>query len=219
MSPCDFAHSAAYASAKVFFGALLKPYFRVRVIGAENLPREGGLLVAANHASYADPLVLGAFLRRRLWFIMAEEQFRKPVVHLFSRLMDVIPVKAGAAFQLGPIRRALGLLKAGKVVAIFPEGRRSASGKLLPGQPGLGLLAGRAGVPILPVAITGTREAYPVGQRFPRPGKVRLYVGKPLTDLARLSPEELAERVMEAIADLLETHGHADYLDEAHAGA
>jgi 1-acyl-sn-glycerol-3-phosphate acyltransferase len=69
------------------------------------------------------------------------------------------------------------------------------------------------------VAITGTREAYPVGQRFPRPGKVRLYVGKPLTDLARLSPEELAERVMEAIADLLETHGHADYLDRAHAGA
>jgi 1-acyl-sn-glycerol-3-phosphate acyltransferase len=210
--------AAAYTTAKGAFGALLRPYFRVRVIGGENLPAEGGVLVAANHASFADPLVLGAFLRRRLWFIMAEEQYRKPVVHLFSRLMDVIPVQSGAAFQLAPIKKALSLLKGGRVVAIFPEGRRSGTGKLLPGQPGLGLLAARAQVPILPVAIAGMREAYPVGQKIPKPGRVTLYVGKPLTELSRLKPEDLSARVMNALADLLESNGHGDYLEASPAG-
>ncbi len=92
------------------------------------MPARGGFLLAANHFSFADPVILGSMLPRRLWFVMAEDQFEKPLLKSFSRLMDVIPVQAGAAFRLGPIRKCLSVLKAGRVVAIFPEGRRSSEG-------------------------------------------------------------------------------------------
>lgn len=212
-----FTKKISYLFAKVVFGGLALVYFRVGVRDGKNIPKEGGFLLAANHFSFVDPLILGAFLRRRLWFIMAEDQFEKPIVHAFSRLMDVIPVKAGAAFKLAPIRKALKLLKQDHAVAIFPEGQRSSTGRLLPPQPGLGVLATRGNVPVIPVAIAGTREVYPVGRRFPRPGRVTLYVGEPLEDLAGLDPEEIGQRAMAAIADLLRAHGHSDYVDEPEA--
>jgi 1-acyl-sn-glycerol-3-phosphate acyltransferase len=190
----------------------LVPFFRVRVVGRDNVPRRGGLLLAANHFSFVDPLVLGTFLPRRLWFVMAEDQFKKPVNHAFGRLMDVIPIKAGAAFKLAPIRKCLTLLKHGRSVAIFPEGQRSKTGSLLPAMPGLGVLAARSGAPILPVAIAGTREAYPVGQKFPRPGKVTLFVGQALKPAAGTPADEIAQKAMAAIADLLRSNGHGDYL-------
>jgi 1-acyl-sn-glycerol-3-phosphate acyltransferase len=77
----------------------------------------------------------------------------------------------------------------------------------------VGVLAARAGVPILPVAIVGTREAYPAGRLFPRPGKVILFVGEALSGLEGLPPEAVAQRAMEAIAALLITNGHPDYVE------
>jgi 1-acyl-sn-glycerol-3-phosphate acyltransferase len=208
----------SYACAKALSYPLMLLYFRVRVRGGARLPRKGGFLLAANHFSFVDPLILGAMLPRRLWFVMAEDQFDKPGVHLFSRLMDVIPVQAGAAFKLGPIRKCLSVLRGGRVVAIFPEGRRSPTGRILPPMPGVGVLAGRAGVPVIPVAIGGTREAYPPGRRFPRPGKVTLVVGEPLTGLDALSPEEVARRAMDAIAGLLVANGYSDYVEATPCG-
>ncbi len=204
----------SYAFAKAVLYPLLLLYFRVAVRGRANVPRRGGFLLAANHFSFVDPLVLGSMLPRRFWFVMAEDQFDRPGVHLFSRLMDVIPVQAGAAFRIGPIRKCLSVLRSGHAVAIFPEGRRSQTGRLLPPMPGVGVLAGRAGVPVIPVAIAGTREAYPPGRRFPRPGKVTLIVGEPLAGLEALSPEEVAQRAMDAIADLLVANGFSDYVEE-----
>jgi 1-acyl-sn-glycerol-3-phosphate acyltransferase len=209
----------SYALSKVFFGTLLGIYFRVRVRGRKNIPKDGGFLLAANHFSFADPLILGAFLPRRLWFVMAEDQFARPVVHHFSRLMDVIPVRTGAAFQLSAVKKVLHRLRRGHGVAIFPEGRRSQTGKLLPPLPGVGVFASRGGVPVVPVAIVGTREAYPVGCAIPRPKRVTLYVGEPLKGLGSLAPEAIAQRVMEAVAELLRRNGHADYVDGAAGSA
>jgi 1-acyl-sn-glycerol-3-phosphate acyltransferase len=205
----------SYACAKAILYPILLVYFRVRVVGRKRLPRRGGFLLAANHFSFVDPLVLGCMLPRRLWFVMAEDQFERPGLKSFSRLMDVIPIKAGAAFRLGPIRKCLSVLKRGHVVAIFPEGRRSQTGRLLPPMPGVGVLAGRAGTPVIPVAIAGTREAYPPGRRLPRPSKVTLIVGEPILGLEASSPEEVAGRAMDAIAKLLVTNGYGDYVETA----
>ena len=203
----------SYLMAKAIMYPVLRLYFRVAVSGRERMPRKGGFLLAANHCSFSDPVILGTMLPRRLWFVMAEDQFRKPLLRGFSRLMDVIPVKAGAAFRLGPIRKCLTVLKRGHVVAIFPEGRRSPTGTLLPPMPGVGVLAARAGVPVIPVAIAGTREAYPIGRRFPRPGKVSLFVGEALSDLEGRSPDAVAQKAMDAIASLLVENGFGDYVE------
>ena len=202
----------SYLGSKALFSTVMWPYFRVRVVGRGHVPREGAFILAANHFSFADPLILGAFLPRRLWFVMAEDQFEKPVVHGWSRLMDVIPMKAGAAFQISAVRKVLGRLKRGHGVAIFPEGQRSSTGGLLPAQPGIGVFASRGRVPIVPVAIVGTREVYPVGRRFPRPGRVTLFIGAPLTDVGD-DPQTVADRAMGAIAGLLRENGHPDYVE------
>lgn len=204
--------AVSYVFAKVLFTLLFFPYFRVTVRHGGRVPRRGGFLLAANHFSYVDPLILGCFMPRRLWFVMAEDQFEKPILHAFSRMMDVVPVKAGAAFRLAPIRKCLTLLKHGSAVAIFPEGQRSTTGTLLPPQPGLGVLATRSRVPVLPVAIVGTREAFPVGTAFPRPLKVSIFVGEPIHFEASVAPEAITAKAMEAIAALLKEHGFADYL-------
>ena len=204
--------TVSYAFAKVGFTALFLPYFRVEVAGRRNLPRRGGFLLAANHFSYVDPLLLGCFLGRRLWFVMAEDQFEKPIVHGFGRLMDVVPMKTGAAFQMGGVKKILTLLKHGRGVAIFPEGQRSKTGGMLPPQSGVGVFAARARVPVVPAAIVGTREAYPPSSAFPRPGKVKIYVGEPMRFGEKTTPEEIASGVMEAIAALLREHGYEDYI-------
>lgn len=202
----------SYLGSKALFMTLLWPYFRVKVIGRGNLPRSGAFILAANHFSFVDPLLLGAFLPRRLWFVMAGDQFERPIVHGWSRLMDVIPVQAGAAFQLAPVRKVLERLRKGDGVAIFPEGRRSTTGGLLPAQPGIGVFSGRAKVPIVPVAIVGTRETYPVGTRFPRPGRVTLFVGQAFSDF-ETDAQGVADRTMRAIADLLRENGYQDYVE------
>jgi 1-acyl-sn-glycerol-3-phosphate acyltransferase len=211
----SFLKTLSYLFAKAVCYPILLLYFRVTVRGRKNMPARGGFLLAANHFSFADPVILGSMLPRRLWFVMAEDQFEKPIIRSFSRLMDVIPVKAGASFRLGPIRKCLSVLKNGRVVAIFPEGRRSPKGTLLPPMPGVGVLASRAGVPVVPVAIVGTREAYPPGRIFPRPGKVTLLVGEPLAHLASVSPDEVAQKAMDAIAALLVAHGYEDYVESS----
>lgn len=204
--------TAAYWLAKTLVGSLLFPYFRISRKGLERVPGNGGILVAANHVSYADPLVLGISLPRRLRFIMAADQFEKPAMHLFSSLMDVIPIRRDGSADMGPIRRALRLLKEGQAVAIFPEGQRSRTGTLLPPAAGLGLLAVKAGVPVLPVAIVGTREAYPPGCHFPRPRKVRIIVGEPLTFPRGAGAAEVAQKTWDAIAALFKAEGREDYL-------
>jgi len=202
----------SYAAAKTLCTVLFLPYFRVAVDGSEHLPRKGAFLLAANHFSYVDPLLLGTFLRRRLWFVMAEDQFEKPVIHAFSRLMDVVPMKTGAAFQLGGVKKVLTLLRHGRGVAIFPEGERSRTGGMLAPQPGVGVFAARSRVPVVPAAIVGTREAYPPGTAFPRPRKVRLFRGEPIRFDERTPPEEIAGRAMEAVAALLRNNGYENYV-------
>ncbi len=204
----------SYAAAKTALGGLLVPYFRLSVRGREKIPRDGGLVFAANHFSFADPPLLGIAMPRRIWFVMSGEMFRKATFYLFSRLMDVIPVAAGQPFQTAAMRKILRVLKDGHCVGIFPEGQRSRTGQLLPAQRGVGVFAQRAGVPVVPVAIAGTREAFPAGVWFPRPRKVRVFVGDPIPPFAGGTPDLLAEKVRGAIAALLQEHGCGDYVGE-----
>ncbi|ACX52265.1 1-acyl-sn-glycerol-3-phosphate acyltransferase [Ammonifex degensii KC4] len=140
-----------------------------RVEGLEHFPREGPVIVAANHQSYLDPVALGCALPRRVYYMAKEELFHIPVLRTLIRWLGAFPVKR-EEMDRRALRTALNLLARGQVVGIFPEGTRSREGKLLPLQPGAALLALKSGAPVVPVALTGTRGWW---------GRVRVKIGRP----------------------------------------
>lgn len=153
-----------------------------KVEGRERVPRTGGLLVAANHLSYADPPAVGLAMPRRCWFMGKDAIFAIPVVAQLSRLHLAFPLRVDAAVDREAMRRVETLLRAGEAVCIYPEGHVSLTGELLPLQPGAALMAIRAGAPILPTALIGTGRAIRPPRCLPGfvPGGVRVRFGGPI---------------------------------------
>jgi 1-acyl-sn-glycerol-3-phosphate acyltransferase len=144
---------------------LLRVLFRVRVTGLEHLPSEGPVLVAGNHTGFLDGPVVFILLPRPSAFLVKSELYDSP----FKRVLEFarqIPVRRGSPDRTA-LRRALGVLRAGGVLGVFPEGTRG-EGRLESVQHGIGYLALRAGCPVVPVVCVGTAEALPKGRRLPR---------------------------------------------------
>ncbi len=156
--------------------ALLRPFFCFRVEGIERFP-PGAAVLVANHPSALDPLFLAAAVPERMLFLAAAEFFALPAVGWAMRTYGCIPVRRGEV-DPAAVRGALLALAAGRKVAVFPEGRISPEPAR--GQRGAALLASRAGVPMVPVAIVGTGRVFPLGAWFPRPGRVVVRIGPPL---------------------------------------
>jgi 1-acyl-sn-glycerol-3-phosphate acyltransferase len=157
---------------------------RVRVEGLRDVPREGPMIVIANHISNLDPPLVAGWLapalRRRPHLLAKDVLFVGPV-GLFLRSIGVIPVKVGGS-DIEAYRKARTLLDAGSVVVIFPEGTRSADGILGEPKPGVALLASRTGVPILPVGVSNTDRLLGRGRLIPRFGtRVTVRFGAPFT--------------------------------------
>jgi len=150
-------------------GRLLAYICQTKVIGAENLPPKGPVLITANHKSYLDPPLIAWALKKRIIFFMAKEELFKGFLGiLIKHWGNAFPVKRGHGDKKA-ILTALKLLKNNKALCIFPEGTRAKNTEFLPPKLGAGLLALKAKVPILPVLIWGTNE---------RPPKVTIVIGK-----------------------------------------
>ena len=166
----------------MFFGLMFRLLFRLRVSGVENVPA-GGAIIAPNHQSFFDiPLVamVLALHGRRTYFMAKSELFRNPVFAWIIRNLLAFPVRRGAPDRMA-IRYAIERLKQGELVVIFPEGTRSKTGQLKEAEAGLSLIAARAGVPVVPVGIGGTRLMFSKEQFFPR---VTICFGTPIADPA-----------------------------------
>ena len=139
-----------------------------RVRGVENVPDEGGALIAANHLSHLDPPVVGSAMPRRTYYFAAAYLFKNPVFGFLIRKCYAFPVRRGAADRAA-LKAAIELLEAGELLTMFPEGTRSRTGELGEFDLGAALAASRAGVPIVPCAISGTNLALPRdGKRITR---------------------------------------------------
>lgn len=160
----------------------LRLYCRFRVEG--ELP-QGAYVVAANHASFFDPIVLGAAVPRRVVFLMTEVVYRSRTMGWFYRWNRAIPLSTRFPNRES-MRVARQALKQGRAVGIYPEGGISRDGKPLLGSPGAVSLVLNEGVPIVPVGLVGTHGLFPPGAVFPRPRRVTVRFGKPIT------PAELA---------------------------
>jgi 1-acyl-sn-glycerol-3-phosphate acyltransferase len=158
---------------------LPRAYFHLRVEGAVRVPAAGPCIIAANHTSYVDPIVLWMACPRHVSFIVDREQYRRPLVNWVAARTGAIPVENNPR-DLGSLRRALLALRQGAVLGIFPEGGRSEDGRLKAGKPGAVLLALRAGVPLLPAGIVGAFAAYSRHHLLPRPKPILVRFGEPL---------------------------------------
>jgi len=159
--------------------ALPRRYFSLQAEEPWHVPASGPCVIAANHASYVDPVALWIACPRHVRFIVDRGQYRRPLVHWVASRTGAIPVENDPR-DLGSLRRALGALRENAVLGIFPEGGRSEDGSLKPGRPGAALLALRAGVPLVPAGIAGAYAAYPRHRLLPRPGRITVRFGAPV---------------------------------------
>ncbi|SDD38373.1 lysophospholipid acyltransferase family protein [Sporomusa acidovorans] len=192
-----------YELLRILFTTLFSIVFRWQIIGAENIP-PGGVIIAANHISLWDPPVIGSALSRRIHFMAKEELFTNRIFSWIITKLGAFPVKRGTADRTA-IRTALTILEKGAVLGIFPEGTRSKNGKLGNPEPGLALLALKAGVPIIPTAVIGTNKVFSNGCLLPR---FKVIFGNPIilsrSETVKESMEAMSSKVMTEIGNLLE---------------
>ena len=207
---------------------LIRGLFRLRVRGAERLPSFGPFVIAPNHVSYLDVLIVAAALswsrsRQTYWAGDAQRFFPHPLGRVFCRAVHLFPVDAmhpGAA--LDTARR---VLQAGNILVWFPEGWRSPDGRLQHFLPGIGQLLMRSGAPASPAYISGTFEALPRGQRIPRLHRLTITFGKPAPVASLLSAgtgpteeERIADGLRQRLTALIEPSAEEPKLAAGDAG-
>jgi 1-acyl-sn-glycerol-3-phosphate acyltransferase len=192
-------------------GLALRLLFRPKVTGLEHIPRTGGAIIAANHVSFLDPLMLPLLIpRRRLMFLTKVKYIDKPALRWILAGAGVIPVATDDPRAVsGAVAAAAEAVRSGRLVGIFPEGTRSPDGRLHRGKTGVARIAFETGAPVIPAGIIGTDLAFPRGAKLPRPRSVRIAFGPPLRfavpgDRARSASlnRDATEQVMAAIRDL-----------------
>ncbi|HEU5394390.1 MAG TPA: AMP-binding protein [Candidatus Methylomirabilis sp.] len=182
-------------------------FCRLRVRGRERVPVAGPFILASNHASYIDGFVIAAavpyrFLTR-LYYVGFQTFFQHPIMDWFARNVRVIAIDMDA-YLARALQMAAHVLREGKVLCVFPEGSRSIDGTVKPFKKGTGILALGLKVPLVPVYLQGTFDVWPRGERWPRPGPVRVTFGEPasvddlLRDPAAVGADE-PERLMAAL--------------------
>ena len=194
--------SPAYRIVKIFLYALFKVFYGLEAFGLENIPKEGGFIMAANHASYFDPPVLGGVSTRRVRFMAREGLFNIPVFRTFIKIFS-FPVRRDKPHP-SAIKEAVSRLRRGELIVMFPEGRRSVDGSLLGAKRGLGVIAAMSRIPVVPTFIKGTEKALPVGARFPRPSKITVIFGAPLVMHKEETEKQFQERLTNNIVKEIE---------------
>src|SRR3954451_10571784 len=161
---------------------ILKPflriYFRMSLVGREHIPKEGGVILAANHRSFLDPFAIGAWLGRPVFFVAKKELFDRRIAGWFLNCLGAFPIRRGESDEES-VETAKQILARGDALVIFPEGTRIREGSLGSAKRGVGRLALETGAPVVPVAVHGTERARR-GWIF-RPVKVKVRLGRPLT--------------------------------------
>lgn len=200
-----------YEITRKALGPVLRRCFPADVEGIDDLPRSGPVILAPNHVSIMDSVILASVVPRRMAFIAKAEHFEDRRSGWLMRLTGQIPLERGNGLAAGRALKAAGrVLRGGDIVTIFPEGTRSRDGLLHHGNTGPARLAARYGAPIVPVGLVGTAAVHAPGERRPHPFRtVTVRFGHPLIAIDDGRPRrervaDLTDALMRSIADLAE---------------
>ena len=203
-----------YKICRVFFKLSLGLTGKTTCIGTENIPKTGGVIIAPNHISFADPPIISMVMSRQVFFMAKEELFRIPMLGFLMRKAGSFPVHRGSADRRA-LKHAIKTLEEGRVMCIFPEGMRSPDGKLQKPELGLGMIALKARATIIPAAIIGTDKVLPIHAKRLHFHPMKVIFGKPVpisdlydADSSRQAIEEVGRRTMAEIADLLSKYSN-----------
>lgn len=190
-----------YSIVKFIFKILFTIGLRLEVEGRENIPPSGPLVIASNHLSLLDPPVIGTAATRKVHF-MAKQELFVPVLGDIYKILGAFPVRRGGADRAA-IKHGIDILNSGNVLAIFPEGTRSKTGRLGKAEPGALMMAGKASAAIVPACVVGT-DIKRCGRLWPR---VKVCFGKPMyfpqgEAINKETLKELTAELMERIAQL-----------------
>jgi 1-acyl-sn-glycerol-3-phosphate acyltransferase len=191
---------------------------RPTVKGSNNIPAKGPFILVSNHLSVADPILLGVKIKQKIHFMGKEELFRNKFIAYFIKGIGSIPVYRGSANREA-LHRSSVLLKSGKILGMFPEGKRSLTGSLTQGQQGAALIAYHNKIQIVPVSVIGTEQIRGKAWLFHRP-RVIITIGEPFYlpeighTLRREQIEGLTTIIMKKIAFLLPEKYKGQYSDE-----
>jgi 1-acyl-sn-glycerol-3-phosphate acyltransferase len=186
---------------------LSRAVWRISYRGTENIPAEGGLVIAANHQTYVDPFWVGSRVSRPVRYLAWNEAFKWPVMGKVLELLGAWPIVLDRGNPTAH-KRSLQWLRAGGAVMIFPEGQRAyADGQFSRFKAGAVRLALEAGVPVLPVTIRGGQRVWPRGRRLPRTGRVEIVFHPPRlpTPLPGEEPRHCVQRETEALAAVIKS--------------
>jgi 1-acyl-sn-glycerol-3-phosphate acyltransferase len=195
-----------YRTSRLVAGPVLRAFARPLVTGAENIPASGPAILASNHLSIIDSIYLPLMVSRPVTFAAKSEYFTgtRPMDRLIAAYLratkQLSTDRAGARAAQDMLDAALGLLRAGQLFGIYPEGTRSPDGRLYRGRTGVGWLALHSGAPVIPVAMIDTEKVLPPGHKIPRPGKIGIRIGEPLTFEALIA-EGTGARQRRAVTD------------------
>lgn len=201
-----------YAILKPIVATLARLYCRLETRGTDHVPRQGPVLLVANHSSVLDPPLVGAAAPRPVSFMAKAELFDVPLLGRLIRNLNARPVRREGG-DAAALRTALRRLESGEVLLVFPEGTRGPEGTLRPAKAGAGMLAVASGATVVPVYISGSGRSWPRGARLPRPAKIMVRFGPPMRfgtgdRAARKESYEAASReMMAAIARLKDAAG------------
>lgn len=190
---------------KVWSAGVFAPVYNFRSIGAEHLPLDGPALIACNHQSYLDVVMLGVASPRPVSYVARAGLFRSPALAWLIRSLNAFPLSEDGN-PLAAIRETLRRLQEGKLVVLFPEGGRTNDGLLQSPKPGIGLLLRKSRVPVVPTAITGAWDAWPPTKLTPRFGSALVEFGRPIAPDAwrGKNDETISTIIHDEIATVLE---------------
>ena len=186
-------------------GPLVNLLYTPWIEGAENIPKTGAAILAPNHLSFIDSIVVPLATSRRVTFLAKSEYFEGKgfkgfAMRTFFRSAGQIPVERGTSRASNALTAAAKVLQNGGLIALYPEGTRSPTGMLYKGRTGVARLALENKVPVIPIGLHGTREIQPPERNMPKLGRVGIKIGKPL-DFSHLYEQRTERYTLRAVTD------------------